>query len=66
MFLKRISIRKNGSRHTYWALVKSVRTYPSGEALRQSGASPRGCGHVRGSRKGCEPSAMRVWVGGML
>lgn len=26
MFLKRISIRKNGKRHTYWALVKSVRT----------------------------------------
>lgn len=26
MFLKRISIRKNGSSHTYWALVKSVRT----------------------------------------
>lgn len=26
MFLKRISIRKNGSRHTYWALVESVRT----------------------------------------
>jgi hypothetical protein len=26
VFLKRISIRKNGKRHTYWALVKSVRT----------------------------------------
>ncbi|MFQ5342701.1 MAG: hypothetical protein ACE5F6_14255 [Anaerolineae bacterium] len=26
MFLKRISIRKNEKRHTYWALVKSVRT----------------------------------------
>ena len=26
MFLKRISIRKSGKRHTYWALVKSVRT----------------------------------------
>jgi len=26
MFLKRISLRKNGKRHTYWALVKSVRT----------------------------------------
>lgn len=26
MFLKRISIRKNGKRHTYWARVKSVRT----------------------------------------
>lgn len=26
MFLKRISIPKNGKRHTYWALVKSVRT----------------------------------------
>ena len=26
MFLKRISIRKNGKGHTYWALVKSVRT----------------------------------------
>ena len=28
MFLKRISIRKSGKRHTYWALVKSVRTAP--------------------------------------
>ena len=26
MFLKRVRIRKNGKRHTYWALVKSVRT----------------------------------------
>jgi transposase len=26
VFLKRISLRKNGKRHTYWALVKSVRT----------------------------------------
>ena len=26
MFLKRISLRKNGKRHTSWALVKSVRT----------------------------------------
>ena len=26
MFLKRISVRKNGKRHTYWALVKSIRT----------------------------------------
>jgi transposase len=26
VFLKRISIRKSGKRHTYWALVKSVRT----------------------------------------
>ncbi len=26
MFLKRIGIRKNGKRHTYWALVKSIRT----------------------------------------
>jgi len=26
VFLKRIAIRKNGKRHTYWALVKSVRT----------------------------------------
>ena len=26
MFLKRISLRKNGKRHKYWALVKSVRT----------------------------------------
>lgn len=26
MFLKRMSIRKNGKRRTYWALVKSVRT----------------------------------------
>jgi len=26
VFLKRISIRKNGKPHTYWALVKSVRT----------------------------------------
>ena len=26
MFLKRIRVPKNGKRHTYWALVKSVRT----------------------------------------
>ena len=26
MFLKRVHIRKNGKRHTYWALVKSIRT----------------------------------------
>jgi len=26
MFLKRIRIPKSGKRHTYWALVKSVRT----------------------------------------
>jgi transposase len=26
VFLKRISVRKNGKRHTYWSLVKSVRT----------------------------------------
>jgi transposase len=26
VFLKRISIRKKGKRHTYWALVKSIRT----------------------------------------
>jgi transposase len=26
VFLKRIGIRKNGKRHTYWALVKSIRT----------------------------------------
>ena len=26
MFLKRIRNRKNGKLHTYWALVKSVRT----------------------------------------
>jgi len=26
MFLKRIRVPKNGKRHTFWALVKSVRT----------------------------------------
>ena len=26
MFLKRVHVRKNGKRHTYWALVKSIRT----------------------------------------
>ena len=26
MFLKRVAVRKKGKRHTYWALVKSVRT----------------------------------------
>ena len=26
MFLKRLERRKNGKRHTYWALVESVRT----------------------------------------
>ena len=26
MFLKRLERRKNGKNHTYWALVKSIRT----------------------------------------
>ncbi len=26
MFLKRVAVRKKGKRHTYWALVKSIRT----------------------------------------
>ncbi|MCX5673893.1 MAG: hypothetical protein NTX87_02695, partial [Planctomycetota bacterium] len=26
MFLKRLERRKNGKRHTYWALVESIRT----------------------------------------
>ena len=26
MFLKRITNRKNGKLHTYWALIKSIRT----------------------------------------
>ena len=26
MFLKRIRVAANGKRHTYWALVKSIRT----------------------------------------
>ena len=26
MFLKRLERRKNGKKHTYWALVESIRT----------------------------------------
>ena len=50
MFLKRISIRKNGKRHTYWALVKSVRT-------------PRGPRHQVVSYLGeLQPGEKAVWA----
>ena len=50
MFLKRISVRKNGKRHTYWALVKSVRT-------------PRGPRHQVVSYLGeLEPGERAAWA----
>jgi len=50
VFLKRISIHKNGKRHTYWALVKSVRT-------------PRGPRHQVVSYLGeLEPGERAAWA----